>query len=269
MDRMTSDGEPSCSPGTAERPPQLRPVVLVAQGDRRVRRQLRGALAGHDFRVIETATGAEALAQAPAHNPDLILLDFDLPDINGLDVTAKLREWSVAPILVLSARGEEAEKIAALDCGANDYVTIPLRTGELLARMRVWLRATQRARSNSLGTVLEVGDLEIDFGKRRASVCGREVALTPKQYKLLAMMMRNAGKVLSHEQILFAVWGPAYARETQYLRVYIGHLRRKFEQDPAQPQYFLTEPGFGYRLRAVRLLRNAAHTSAPCAAAVP
>lgn len=252
-DQMMSNVEPTRSGGAHERPAPLRPVVLVAQGDRRLRRQLRAALGVHDFRVIETATGAEALAQAPAYNPDLILLDFDLSDINGVDVTAKLREWSAAPILVLSSRNEEAEKVAALDCGANDYVTIPLRTGELLARMRVWLRATQRATSNSLATVLEVGDLKIDFGKHQASVCGREVTLTPKQYKLLAMMMRNAGKVLSHEQILFAVWGPAYARETQYLRVYMGHLRRKFEQDPAQPQYFLTEPGFGYRLRAVRL----------------
>jgi two-component system KDP operon response regulator KdpE len=152
--------------------------------------------------------------------------------------------------LILSARDEESEKVAALDAGANDYLTKPFRTAELLARIRVWLRHTQRASADALGSVLEVGDLRIDFAKRLAFVGGQEVSLTPTQYKLFATLMRNAGRVLTHEQILFSVWGPAYTKETQYLRVYMGKLRQKFEVDPARPRYFVTELGVGYRLRA-------------------
>jgi two-component system KDP operon response regulator KdpE len=241
-------------PRVASSPPAqtspVRALVLVAAGDRRLRRHLRTALSEQDMRVIETATGAEALAQAPAHNPDLVVLDAALADIDGVAVTAKLREWTYAPILILSSKSGEADKVTALDAGANDYLTIPLRTGELLARIRVWLRTTQRAKADSLATTLEVGDLRIDFGRREAAVRGKDVRLTPKQYRLFATLMRNAGRVLTHEQILFTVWGPAYARETQYLRVYMGHLRQKFEEDPANPRYFVTEPGVGYRLRA-------------------
>ncbi len=214
-----------------------------------MRKYLRTALADQRLRVVETETGAEALAQASAHNPDLVVLDFGLPDIDGIQVTTKLREWSAAPILILSARDDEFDKVAALDAGANDYMTKPFATGELLARIRVWLRHTQRAQADSLSSTLDVGPLRIDFDKRLAFVEGREVRLTPTQYKLFATMMRSAGKVLTHEQILFAVWGPAYTRETQYLRVYMGQLRQKFEQDPARPQRFITEPGIGYRLR--------------------
>ncbi len=215
-----------------------------------MRRYLRATLVDQRLRVVETETGSEGLVQATAHNPDLVLLDLGLPDMDGIHVTTKLREWTAAPILILSARDEELEKIAALDAGANDFLTKPFGTGELLARVRVWLRHTQRATSDSLGSVLDVRDLRIDFARRLAFVAGREVRLTPTQYKLLAMMMRNAGKVLTHEQILFTVWGPAYTRETQYLRVYMGQLRQKFETDPARPRYFITEPGVGYRLRA-------------------
>jgi two-component system KDP operon response regulator KdpE len=225
------------------------PLVLVVEDDRRMRKYLCSTLSDQRLRVVDAQTGSEALVQASGHNPDLVVLDFVLPDMDGLQVTTKLREWTAAPILILSARDEEAEKVSVLDAGANDYLTKPFRTAELLARIRVWLRHTQRASTDTLESALEVGDLRIDFARRLAFAAGREVRLTPTQYKLFAMMMRNAGKVLTHEQILFAVWGPAYTKETQYLRVYMGKLRQKFEADPARPRYFLTEPGVGYRLR--------------------
>ncbi len=236
------------APGERQRASGARPLVLLAEADRRLRRQLRSALS-KDHRVIEATTAQEAIAQAAAHNPDLAVLALALPGADGIGLTSKLRKWTLAPILIVSSHGDEAGKVAALDAGANDYVTTPLRTGEVLARVRVWLRATRRVHASSLRTELEVGNLRIDFLQQRAYVVGREVRLTPKQYRLFAMMMRNAGKVLSREVLLTSVWGPAYASETQYLRVYIGHLRQKFEEDPSRPQYFLTEPGVGYRLR--------------------
>jgi two-component system KDP operon response regulator KdpE len=214
-----------------------------------MRRYLRATLADERFRVVDAETGGEALARAQGHNPDLVLLDFTLPDMDGIHVTTKLREWTTAPILMISARDEESETVAALDAGANDYLTKPFGTGELLARIRVWLRQTQRATSESLDSSLQVGNLRIDFERRVAFVDDREVRLTPTQYKLFGTLMRNAGKVLTHEQILLAVWGPAYTKETQYLRVYMGKLRQKLEQDPASPRYLITEPGVGYRLR--------------------
>jgi two-component system, OmpR family, KDP operon response regulator KdpE len=225
------------------------PLVLVVEDDRRMRKYLRATLADQRFRVVDAETGADALVQAQGHNPDLVLLDFGLPDMDGIHVTTKLREWTAAPILMISARDEEYDKVAALDAGANDYLTKPFGTGELLARIRVWLRQTQKATSDSLDSNLEVGALRIDFGRRLAFVGDREVRLTPTQYKLFGTLMRNAGKVLTHEQILFTVWGPAYTKETQYLRVYMGQLRQKFEEDPARPRYLITEPGVGYRLR--------------------
>jgi two-component system KDP operon response regulator KdpE len=226
------------------------PLVLLVEDDPRMRKYLGTTLADQRMRVVDARTGAEALRQASGHNPDLVILDFVLPDMDGIQVTTKLREWTAAPILILSARDEESEKVAALDAGANDYLTKPFRTAELLARVRVWLRHTQRASADALGSTLEVGELKIDFAKRLAFARGAEVSLTPTQYKLFAMLMRNAGKVLTHEQILFSVWGPAYTRETQYLRVYMGKIRQKFEVNPARPRYFVTELGVGYRLRA-------------------
>ncbi len=241
---MRSEGAGSASPSA------VTPLVLLVEDDRRMRKFLRQTLAEQRLRVVETETGAEALTQASSHNPDLVVLDFSLPDLDGVQVTTRLREWTAVPILIVSARDEPSEKIAVLDAGANDYLTKPFATGELLARIRVWLRQTQRAHAASLGSQLDVGPLRIDFDKRLAFVDEREVRLTPTQYKLFATMMRNAGKVLTHEQILFAVWGPAYTRETQYLRVYMGQLRQKFEYDSARPRYFITEPSVGYRLRA-------------------
>jgi two-component system KDP operon response regulator KdpE len=242
------------APPPAGEPPSevsvLMPLVLVVEDDRRMRKYLRATLADQRFRVVDAENGSQGLVQASGHNPDLVILDYGLPDFDGIQVTTKLREWTAAPILMLSARDEEYDKVAALDAGANDYLTKPFGTGELLARIRVWLRHTQRATADSLDSILEVGELRIDFARRLAFVGEREVRLTPTQYKLFGTMMRNAGKVLTHEQILFTVWGPAYTRETQYLRVYMGQLRQKLESDPARPRYLVTEPGVGYRLRA-------------------
>ena len=248
---------PSAAAGPEDRAPPDRspppaPVVLLVENNAKMRKYLRATLAQQELRVVDSETGAEALSQASAHNPDLVVLDAGLPDIEGIQVIAKLREWTAAPILVLSASDDEPEIVAALDAGANDYLTKPFSTGELLARIRVWLRQSQRARPDSLNSVLDVGALRIDFGRRLAFAEGAEVRLTSTQYKLFAMFMRNAGKVLTHEQILLSVWGPAYTRETQYLRVFMGRLRRKFEEDPAQPRYFITESGVGYRLRVDR-----------------
>jgi two-component system, OmpR family, KDP operon response regulator KdpE len=225
------------------------PIVLVVEDDQRMRAFLRTTLSDHGFRVLEAETGKQGISQAAGHNPELVMLDLGLPDMDGVEVTAKLREWSTVPILIVSAHGEEIQKVAALDAGANDYLTKPFGTGELLARMRVWLRQSQRPDPESSTSVLEVGELRIDFEKRLVFACGEEVHLTPTQYKLLGTLMRHAGKILTHEQILQMVWGPAYTKETQYLRVYMGQLRQKLEKDPARPRFLLTEPGVGYRLR--------------------
>ena len=222
------------------------PVVLVAEDHAQMRKYLSAALSAASFRVVEAESGVQAIAQASSHNPDLILLG--LRDIDSVRVTSQLREWTAAPVLILSARDREADKIAALDAGANDYLIKPFGTGELLARMRVWLRQTQRS-GEPAAAVLEVGELRIDFARRLCVVGGREVRLTPTEYKLFGILMTHAGKVLTHEHILLKVWGPRYTRERQYLRVYMGHLRQKLEKDPAHPRYIITEAGVGYRLR--------------------
>jgi two-component system KDP operon response regulator KdpE len=245
-----SEKRVDASPPALRSPLALAPSVLIVEDDLRMRRYLRGTLADQRLRVVETKSGAEALAQAATHNPDLVVLDYGLPDMDGIEVTKKLREWTAMPIIIVSARHAEPEKIAAFDAGVNDYLTKPFSTGELLARVRVWLRETQRAAAGSLTSVLEVGPVRVDLARRVAFLGNQEVHLSLTQYKLLAALMRNAGKVMTHEQLLLAVWGPRYVRETQYLRVYMGHLRQKFEEDPARPRYFLTEPGVGYRLRA-------------------
>jgi two-component system KDP operon response regulator KdpE len=249
----TEPPPPATSPPDESGPPHRAlahaPLVLLVEDDSKMRKFLRATLTDQQLRVLETASGFEALSQAAAHNPDLVVLDLGLPDIEGLQVTIKLREWTAVPIVILTARDAEAEIVAALDAGANDYLTKPFSMGELLARIRVWLRQTQRARADSLSSVLEVGVLRIDFGNRLAFKNDLEVPLTATQYKLFAMFMRNAGKVLTHENILSTVWGPTHTKETQYLRVYMGRLRRKFEVNPARPRYFVSEPGVGYRLR--------------------
>jgi len=215
-----------------------------------MRRFLQAALEGNGFRFVEAATAREGIAQAASRNPDIILLDLGLPDGDGIEVTRRIREWSSVPVIVLSARGEEGDKVAALDAGADDYLTKPFGVDELLARIRVALRhAARRAAQGPEEPILELGDLKIDFGNRLVAVGGREVHLTPTEYKLLSVLGLNVGKVLPHRHLLKEVWGMNYINQTHYLRVYVTQLRHKLEADPTHPRYLLTEPGVGYRLR--------------------
>jgi two-component system, OmpR family, KDP operon response regulator KdpE len=229
---------------------QATPLVLVIDDECATRRCLQNALREQGFRVIEATTGAQGLALAAGHNPDLVILGDRSPEVDSIDVTQKLRAWTEMPVVILSARDDEGGKVAALDAGANDYLTKPFGTGELLARIRVWLRHTQCPGPCAPDSILEVGNLRVDPAKRLASIGGVEVHFTPIEYKLLTLFLRNVGKVLTHEHLLVAVWGKAYGRETQYLRVFVGQLRQKIEEDPARPRYIVTEPGVGYRLRA-------------------
>jgi two-component system KDP operon response regulator KdpE len=223
--------------------------VLVVEDEPQMRKFLRASLSAEGYRIVETSLGKEALDLARTHNPDIVLLDLGLPDIDGMEVTRSLREWSDRPIVVISARGQEDDKIRALDLGADDYLTKPFGTGELLARIRVALRRSVRAGQDGSDPALSVGDLRLDLEKRQVFVKDAEVHLTPNEYKLFALLMKSAGKVLTHSQILKEVWGPAYATQTQYLRVYMAQLRQKLEQDSARPRYLVTEPGVGYRLK--------------------
>ena len=234
-------------PSEAGGPPG--PLVLVVEDETQVMRFLRATLAAHGYRLAEAITGQQALLEATTRPPDLILLDLGLPDIDGVDVTRRLREWSTTPIIVLSARGREGDKIQALDAGADDYLTKPFGAGELLARMRVALRNAARASAGVGEAVFRTGDLAVDLGARRVSLAGREIHLTPTQYKLLTTLVKNAGKVVTHRQLLREVWGPGAVEQSHYLRVYMGQLRHKLEEDPARPRYLETETGVGYRLR--------------------
>jgi len=227
-------------------PPE--PLVLVVDDEPQLRRFLRASLPAQGYRLLEAATGEEALREAAARAPDLVLLDLGLPDLDGVEVTRRLREWCAAPILVLSARDQEQDKIRALDAGADDYLTKPFGTGELLARMRAALRHV--ARGEAAEPVVATGDLRVDLASRKVTVGERDVRLTRTEYRLLALLARHAGKVLTHRQLLKEVWGPGAVDQTHYLRVYMGQLRHKIEADPAQPRYFLTETGVGYRLAA-------------------
>ncbi len=216
-----------------------------------MRRLLRTALPAHGYKILEASTGEDGLAQAAQHKPDVLLLDLGLPDMDGVEVTKRLREWSVAPILIISARGQEADKVAALDAGADDYVTKPFGMEELLARMRVALRhAAGRPGDKAAEAELAVGDLRVDLRVRQVFLKDVEVHLSPIEYKLLAVLVRYAGRVVTRQQLLKEVWGVQFTNQTQYLHVYVGHLRSKLEPDPARPKTLLTEPGIGYRLRA-------------------
>jgi two-component system KDP operon response regulator KdpE len=221
--------------------------ILVVDDEPQIRRFLRTSLSAHGYRVIEASCGREALTLAATERPELVLLDLGLPDTDGLEVIRRLREWSTVPIIVVSVHGEEAEKIAALDNGADDYVTKPFGIGELLARMRAALR--YRLAAELAEPVFHTAWLTVDLGKRLVTIDGHEVKLTPKEYDLLRVLVTHAGKVITHQYLLREVWGPGSVYETHYLRVYIGQLRQKLEPDPAQPRYILTEPGVGYRLR--------------------
>jgi len=229
--------------------PGVAPLVLVIEDEPQMRRFLRAALESHDYRFVEATTAREGTAQATGRNPDVILLDLGLPDSDGIDLTRRLREWATIPIIVISARGQEQDKIAALDAGADDYLTKPFGTGELLARLRVALRHAQRA-DGRIDPVFAVGELSVDLGARRVLVANTEVHLTPTEYKLLSILVQHAGKVITHRQLLKDVWGPNATEHTHYLRVYMTQLRHKLERDPTRPQYLLTEPGVGYRLKS-------------------
>jgi len=199
--------------------------------------------------VIEAEKGREGLSLAASHVPDVVLLDLGLPDMDGIEVIKELRAWFAAPILILSARGQERDKIAALDAGADDYLTKPFGVGELLARIRVALRnRVRREMGEGEGTVFSVGGLKVDLEARRVFVDGEEVHLTPIEFKLLAVLVKNAGKVVTHMHLLREVWGPASADQFHYVRIYMAGLRKKLEKDPARPRYLLTEVGVGYRL---------------------
>jgi two-component system KDP operon response regulator KdpE len=226
------------------------PVILIIDDEPQMRRSLRVALETHDCRPVEAATAREGLAHAKGHNPDVILLDLSLPDGNAIDVTCMIREWSRTPIIVLSARGQEQDKIAALDAGADDYLTKPFAVGELMARLRVALRHAAQPDAARADAVFAARDLRVDLGRRQVWVGDAEVHLTPLQHKLLAALVRHAGQVLTHRRLLQEVWGPNVTEHTHYLRVYMAQLRHKLERDPARPRLFLTESGVGYRLKA-------------------
>jgi two-component system, OmpR family, KDP operon response regulator KdpE len=222
-----------------------RTTALVIDDEVQIRRLLRVSLEAHDYRVVEAASGNEGLVQAAQCRPDVVILDLGLPDLDGVTVLKRLREWSQVPVVVLSVRDREEDKVAALDHGADDYVTKPFSTGELLARLRVAQRHAQPAPEL---TVFRSGPLEVDLVRRAVKVNGREVRLTATEYSLLQRFVRHAGRVLTHQHLLREVWGPSYVGQTHYLRVYVARLREKIETNPAQPQLLVTEPGVGYRL---------------------
>ena len=229
--------------------PDAGPIVLVIEDEMPIRRFLRATLANHGYRFVEAATAQEGLTQVAAQKPDAVILDLGLPDLDGLEVTRRLREWTTLPIIVLTARGQEQDKVAALDAGADDYLTKPFGVNELLARIRVALRHAALAGRDSAEPIFKVGDLTVDLTRRQVFVHEQEVHLTPTEYKLLSILVQHAGKVVTHRQLLDAVWGPGYENESNYLRVHMTQLRHKIEQDPTRPRYLVTELGVGYRLR--------------------
>ncbi len=225
------------------------PLILVIEDDAQIRRFLRTTLLSSGYRLLEATTGSDGLRQASLNHPDVIVLDLGLPDMDGLDVTRHLREWTLTPIIVVSVREHERDKVAALDAGADDYVTKPFGTNELLARIRVALRHALRTIQGDDDPVFTLGGLQVDLAHRQVLVDGAEVHLSPMEYKLLTTLVRYAGKVVTRHQLLQEVWGPSYAGEDHYLRVYMGQLRHKLEADPTRPRYLITEPGVGYRLK--------------------
>jgi two-component system KDP operon response regulator KdpE len=225
----------------------LSALVLVVEDEAAMRTFVRATLVSKGYRVVEAATGGEGLTQARAHNPDVVLLDLGLPDLDGIEVTRRLREWTVVPIVVVSARGQEQDKIDALDAGADDYLTKPFGTGELSARLRAAMR--RLARAGVAESALEFGDVRIDLVKRLVFRDGKELHLTPIQYKLLVELSKNAGMVVTQQQLLRNVWGPGRDHDARYVRVYMAQLRQKLEANASHPRYLVTEPGVGYRLK--------------------
>ncbi|HKQ59403.1 MAG TPA: response regulator [Candidatus Eisenbacteria bacterium] len=222
-------------------------VILVVEDEAPIRRFLRAGLEGQDYRIVESTSGEDGITQVATRSPDLLLLDLGLPDMDGLEVVRRVREWSALPIIVLTARGRDEDKVRALDAGADDYVTKPFSMPELLARLRASLRRRARADAGETG-VLEFGRLRIDLARRRVALDGTDVALTPIEYRLLTTLARHAGRVLTHDVLLREVWGPKHTAQHHYLRVYMAQLRHKVEADPARPRLLLTETGVGYRM---------------------
>ena len=223
-----------------------RPAILIVEDEPEIRRFLRTAFGVEGYRVVESATGRRGSIDAGTHKPDLAIVDLALPDVDGIEVIRRIRQWSPMPIIVLSARVQERSKIEALDAGANDYVTKPFGMGELLARVRAALRHAVRSPSGTL--TLRLGNTVVDLEKRTASRSGEDVRLTPIEFRLLAMLAKHLGMVVTHRQLLTEVWGPTHERDTHYLRIYMKQLREKLEIDPVRPRHLLTETGIGYRL---------------------
>jgi two-component system, OmpR family, KDP operon response regulator KdpE len=228
--------------------PATPPEILLIEDDANVRRFLRATLGAEGYRLEEAHTAAEGLAQAASRQPELLLVDLGLPDRDGLEVISEVRKFSSSPIVVISARGQESDKIAALDAGADDYVSKPFQVGELLARIRAALRRSARLNADLGQEPVRFGGVEVDLDKRVVKLNGEVVRLTPIEYKLLQALIQHAGRVLTQRQLLHEVWGPQHVQDAQYLRVYMVQLRRKLEEDPARPKYLHTEPGVGYRL---------------------
>jgi len=223
-------------------------VAIVVEDEPQIRRFVRTALESESWRVFEAGTLKDGLSEAATRRPELVVLDLALPDGDGIELVRSMRAWSNSPILVLSARGDEKDKIQALDAGADDYLTKPFGIGELLARVRALAR--RRGRADGAEPIFRAGDIEIDFSGRLVKRAGQPVHLTPIEYRLLTLLATNAGRVLTHRQILREVWGPSHVEHEHYTRIYMGHLRRKLEADPAQPRFLLTETAVGYRLVA-------------------
>ena len=223
-----------------------RPAILIVEDEPEIRRFLRAAFGVEGYRVVESTTGRRGSIDAGTHKPDLAIVDLALPDVDGIEVIRRIRQWSPMPIIVLSARVQERSKIEALDAGANDYVTKPFGMGELLARVRAALRHAVRSPSGTL--TLRLGNTVVDLEKRTASRSGEDVRLTPIEFRLLAMLAKHLGMVVTHRQLLTEIWGPTHERDTHYLRIYMKQLREKLEIDPVRPRHLLTETGVGYRL---------------------
>lgn len=224
-------------------------VILVIEDEAPIRRFLKMTLTTEGYSFHEALDAKEGLAKAASDRPDIIILDLGLPDMDGLELTRQLREWCAVPIIVLSARGQEKDKVDALDAGADDYLTKPFGVNELLARVRVALRNSVRLKADSIESDFSFGNILVDFSKRRVFVNAEEIHLTRIEYKLLAILIKYAGKVVTHNQLLKETWGQGYGQESNYLRVYMAHLRRKLEDNPANPKFLTTEPGVGYRLK--------------------
>jgi two-component system KDP operon response regulator KdpE len=228
---------------------EIKESILLIEDEPQMRRFLRVTLQTHGYRLIEASTGQEGLMEGTTRNPDLVLLDLGLPDMDGLEIVQRFREWSEVPVIIISAREQEEDKIKALDAGANDYLTKPFGAGELLARIRVALRHRALQSAGQREMLFISGDLKVDLASRQVFIKDDEIHLTPIEYRLLAVLIKHAGKVVTHKLLLKEVWGPVYTDQQQYLHVYMSQLRKKVESDPARPRLLINEPAVGYRLK--------------------